>query len=201
MSKTHANIRDDTGRARMAECDLVMKGGITSGIVYPRLVSDLSAHFRFRNIGGASAGAIAATMTAAAEAGRLAAAPGQELVPFQRLATIPDTLGRSLARLFQPSDDAGAAFDVLMALIVPRRLAFMKWPSALVVVARRRIATFAVAAVLVLVLAGLCGLFIAGCPGTALGIVLAVVRAAILAVPAAITTGLIVATAFSSWQR
>jgi predicted acylesterase/phospholipase RssA len=52
------------------ECDLVMEGGITSGIVYPPAVLELAEKFRFRSIGGASAGAIAAALTAAAELGR-----------------------------------------------------------------------------------------------------------------------------------
>ncbi|MGZ7032569.1 MAG: patatin-like phospholipase family protein, partial [Thermoanaerobaculia bacterium] len=51
----------------MRKCDLVMKGGITSGIVYPAAVSELSREFEFVNIGGTSAGAIAAALTAAAE--------------------------------------------------------------------------------------------------------------------------------------
>src|SRR5437660_9500018 len=55
---------------RTRECDLVMKGGITSGVVYPSAVQKLSNVYRFRNIGGASAGAIAAAITAAAEYGR-----------------------------------------------------------------------------------------------------------------------------------
>ena len=41
-------------------CDLVMKGGVTSGIVYPKAISRLAAHYHFKNIGGSSAGAIAA---------------------------------------------------------------------------------------------------------------------------------------------
>jgi predicted acylesterase/phospholipase RssA len=53
------------------ECDLVMKGGITSGIVYPRAVLALKEQgYYFRCIGGTSAGAIAAAATAAAEFGR-----------------------------------------------------------------------------------------------------------------------------------
>lgn len=39
------------------ECDLVMKGGITSGIVYPLAVVEISKAFRLRSIGGTSAGA------------------------------------------------------------------------------------------------------------------------------------------------
>ena len=54
----------DTGRRF---CDLVMKGGITSGIVFPTAVAQLSTQYRFRHIGGTSAGAIAAAGAAAAE--------------------------------------------------------------------------------------------------------------------------------------
>ena len=49
------------------ECDLIMKGGITSGIVYPKAIEALSREYRFRSIGGSSAGAIGAVLTAAAE--------------------------------------------------------------------------------------------------------------------------------------
>ena len=38
-------------------CNLVMKGGITSGIVYPPVVDELAKNYRFDHIGGASAGA------------------------------------------------------------------------------------------------------------------------------------------------
>ena len=48
-------------------CDLVMKGGITSGIVYPNAVLALAKEFRIKNIGGTSAGAIAAAVSAAAQ--------------------------------------------------------------------------------------------------------------------------------------
>ncbi|MGE0490104.1 MAG: patatin-like phospholipase family protein [Vulcanimicrobiota bacterium] len=51
------------------ECDLVMKGGLTSGIVYPPAVLALADEYTFRNIGGTSAGAIAAAATAAAQMG------------------------------------------------------------------------------------------------------------------------------------
>jgi hypothetical protein len=44
-----------------------MKGGITSGVVYPTAISELAKHFRLRSIGGTSAGAIAAATAAAAE--------------------------------------------------------------------------------------------------------------------------------------
>ena len=36
------------------ECDIIMKGGITSGVVYPRAILRLSEQYRFRSIGGTS---------------------------------------------------------------------------------------------------------------------------------------------------
>ena len=42
-------------------CDLVMKGGITSGVVYPKAIDELAHEYMFKNIGGTSAGAIAAS--------------------------------------------------------------------------------------------------------------------------------------------
>jgi predicted acylesterase/phospholipase RssA len=49
------------------ECDMVMQGGITSGIVYPAAILRLAQRFRLKTIGGTSAGAIAAAVAAAAE--------------------------------------------------------------------------------------------------------------------------------------
>src|ERR671930_2470083 len=49
------------------QCDLVMKGGITSGVVYPRAISRIARDYRLVNVGGASAGAIAAVVAAACE--------------------------------------------------------------------------------------------------------------------------------------
>ena len=50
--------------------DLAMRGGATSGVVYPLAVCEIARDMRVRNVGGASAGAIAAACTAAAELGR-----------------------------------------------------------------------------------------------------------------------------------
>lgn len=55
---------------QLPPCDLVMKGGSTSGVVYPPVIAELSRKYRFSNIGGTSAGAIAAAVTASAEYGR-----------------------------------------------------------------------------------------------------------------------------------
>jgi len=46
-------------------CDIVMKGGITSGVVYPGAIISLAKRYRFRSIGGTSAGAIAAAIAPA----------------------------------------------------------------------------------------------------------------------------------------
>ena len=59
------------------ECDLIMKGGITSGIVYPLAITEIAKAFRLRSIGGTSAGAIAAAAAAAAELGRQRYQQGQ----------------------------------------------------------------------------------------------------------------------------
>ncbi|MCY1139269.1 patatin-like phospholipase family protein [Actinoplanes sp. Pm04-4] len=50
--------------------DLTMRGGTTSGVVYPLAVCEIARDRRIRNVGGASAGAIAAAAAAAAEYGR-----------------------------------------------------------------------------------------------------------------------------------
>src|SRR5688572_28779260 len=75
-----------------------MKGGITSGVVYPPAVLALAERYRFRSIGGTSAGAIAAALTAAAEYDRAGGG-------FRRLAAISERLGEGtfLLDLFQPS--------------------------------------------------------------------------------------------------
>ena len=93
-------------------CDLVMKGGITSGVVYPWAVCELATTYRFRNIGGTSAGAIAAVAAAAAEFGRDSSDGG-----FRRLAALPDWLkqGRNLRDLFQPEPTTRPLFRLISA--------------------------------------------------------------------------------------
>jgi len=105
------------------KCDLVLKGGITSGVVYPRLITQLSKHYRFQNIGGASAGAIAAAGCAAAEYARQT---GKGTTGFTELDKLADQLGKSgyvrrlpkrsmLLGLFQPSAALRDHFEVLVA--------------------------------------------------------------------------------------
>lgn len=52
------------------DCDIVMKGGVTSGVVYPYAILELARRYRFRSVGGTSAGGIAAAFAAAAEFAR-----------------------------------------------------------------------------------------------------------------------------------
>src|SRR5947208_7936206 len=81
-------------------CDLVMKGGITSGVVYPLAVCELAKKYSFKNIGGASAGAIAAATAAAAEYGRRTGAK-KDSSGFTGLEKVPGWLARNLSSLFQ----------------------------------------------------------------------------------------------------
>src|SRR5271165_4269362 len=82
-------------------CDIVMKGGVTSGVVYPALVAELSKSYRFKNIGGPSVGAIAAACAAAAEYGR----QHGDVNAFQGLEQISTDLGKPgfILSLFQPT--------------------------------------------------------------------------------------------------
>ena len=97
-------------------CDLVMKGGVTSGVVYPAAVLALKDRYRFVNIGGASAGAIAAAVTAAAEYARDDAAPAAD--GFARLADVRAELQQPglLPRLFQPTKETRPALELLLAV-------------------------------------------------------------------------------------
>src|SRR5258708_7306448 len=83
----HSESTDVTERL---ECDIVMAGGVTSGIIYPGAVAMIARRYRFRSIGGTSVGAIAAAVTAAAEYGRLTS---QKPDAFELVATLPKTLG------------------------------------------------------------------------------------------------------------
>jgi len=95
------------------ECDLVMKGGVTSGIVYPPIVLKLAEKYHFRSIGGTSAGAIAAAVTAAAEYGR-------DKGGFTKLKEISEQLSQEkfLRNLFQPSEETQPLMDTLEAVFI-----------------------------------------------------------------------------------
>ncbi len=92
------------------QCDLIMQGGITSGVVYPPAVLKLARRYRFRSIGGTSAGAIAAAAAAAAELGR-------DSGGFERLAQVPDDIAGRLSSLFQPAPPFRGAYAVFVACL------------------------------------------------------------------------------------
>jgi predicted acylesterase/phospholipase RssA len=100
-----------TTASPVRHCDIVMKGGITSGVIYPLTAVQLSKDYVFKNVGGTSAGAIAAAAVAAAEYGR-GAGTGSG---FDGLAKLPQWLGPNLSSLFQPSHTTRPLFSLLIA--------------------------------------------------------------------------------------
>jgi predicted acylesterase/phospholipase RssA len=93
-------------------CDIVMKGGITSGVVYPLALVELAKKYRFSSIGGTSAGAIAAAAAAAAEYGRQKEGAG-----FDRLAKIPQEVGPNLLSQFQPTPLLKALLNIFIGTL------------------------------------------------------------------------------------
>lgn len=120
------------------ECNLIMEGGVTSGIIYPPAIVELARAYRLRKLGGTSAGAIAAACAAAAELGRLRGRPQS----FSDLEALAHSLasrpaGRKdgptqLQLLFQPQDTTRGLFDAAFALQRARG----RLPAALLGVAR-----------------------------------------------------------------
>lgn len=100
-------------------CDLVMKGGLTSGVVYPRAVVTLSRKYRFENIGGTSAGAIAAAVTAAAEYGR-------EKGGFAKVEALPQDLSKTLLEKFQPTPQLAPLFRLALAALSRKPAALLR---------------------------------------------------------------------------
>lgn len=170
-------------------CDVVMKGGITSGIVYPRAITELASRYRFVNVGGSSAGAIAAAAAAAAEHGREASGGAS----FARLWELPDEVAApgtagptAIFDLFLPDPATRDAFELASSLVVARKV---PWP-----LLRRRLAAVGVrsplpwAAGFALLTLALAGLTAAGVlavwPGL-FGIALALVATAVAALATA----------------
>ncbi len=105
-------------------CDVVMKGGITSGVVYPSAIAELASKYELRNIGGASAGAIASAGAAAAEYRRQKETnPEKKSAGFDRLQGLADELGQRdgahsrLFHLFLPSKQAQPIFSILTRIL------------------------------------------------------------------------------------
>ena len=98
-------------------CDLILNGGVASGVVYPWAVVELARRYRFRRIGGNSVGAMAAALAAAAEYGRCCSNPDA----FEVLRRTPgdlaeeDAQGRTqMLRLFQPPPALRRLFECFL---------------------------------------------------------------------------------------
>ena len=72
MTRTATNFPDpDHVSDYLAHsADLTMRGGTAAAVTYPLGVCALAEHYIFRRVGGSSAGAVTAALTAAAELGR-----------------------------------------------------------------------------------------------------------------------------------
>src|SRR5688500_4902762 len=165
-------------------CDVVMKGGITSGVVYPHAVCELAQTYRLRNVGGTSAGAIAAAAAAAAELGR-------DADGFRKLAALPAWIsaGDNLFSLFQPQPPTRRLFRFLVAgLGSPRGRALRllgagvrSFPLAVLAGALPGAALVVLSAFYaesaVMLVAGVLGGLLLLCVGVALGLIAGVLRA------------------------
>ena len=118
--------RDGLGRTTespgtLLDCDIVMAGGVTSGIIYPGAVAMIARRYAFQSIGGTSVGAIAAAVTAAAEYGRRT---GSNPNAFEQVAALPKSLGEvaddghsRLFHLFTPEPSTGPLFSLVTPLL------------------------------------------------------------------------------------
>lgn len=94
-------------------CDLIMQGGVASGVVYPLAIMEIAKKHELRGVGGTSAGAIGAVVAAAAEYGRRR----RTGTGYAQLAALSkDILDKGIGRLFQPTAGMAGPFDLLVAL-------------------------------------------------------------------------------------
>ncbi len=104
------------------ECDIVMKGGITSGAVFPQALTEIAKTYRYKNIGGTSAGALAAVATAAAEYGRQTGG-GTSFAGFEKLSKWfgekpkKKSDNTNLYNLFQPQESTKSLFNIFIATL------------------------------------------------------------------------------------
>lgn len=100
-------------------CDLVMKGGITSGVLYPSMVREIAEKMHFVGIGGTSAGAIAAALTAAAEYRR------RQTGSFEGFEMLEETAHEfaapgKLFSLFRPDKGTSELFETFLKVLQGR---------------------------------------------------------------------------------
>ena len=118
---------DDFRAPPEGPCDLILEGGIASGVVHPYVVLELARKHRLNAIGATSAGANAGVLAAAAEYARTVRGdPGG----FLRMKKICDARAGALGDLFQ--EEPG--FEPVMALfkgrggLLPRALTAFRTP-------------------------------------------------------------------------
>jgi hypothetical protein len=142
-------------------CDLVMKGGVTSGIVYPLAVQRLSTEYWFKNIGGTSAGAIAAGVTAAAECRRRRT--GDQL-GFDRVAKLPLDLMEDnfLLSLFRPDPSTVRVFEVVLSAMSAKQAGDNIWTAVGTRLLANFLGPFALAVLLVAVFVSILTLLLHG---------------------------------------
>lgn len=180
-------------------CDLIMKGGITSGVVYPQAACRLATRYRLRRLGGASAGAIAAALTAAAEyhrrhpPARAAAGPAG----FVRLAAIPTDLGTDLGALFQPVRATRPAHSILMTAAAPGR---GKVARALATVVRLVAAAPLVFALLLVLLLVPLGIWVLTRPAGQPAVSWPLLWSGLALLPGALVLALLATTAWVLWR-
>ena len=103
-------------------CDVVLTGGVASGVVYPWAVLEIAREFRLRHIGGTSVGAMAACLAAAAEYGRRNGHPNAFEVlrraPGELAECADDPQGRTrMLRLFQPAPQGRRLFGLFVEAV------------------------------------------------------------------------------------
>lgn len=130
-------------------CNLVMKGGVTSGVIFPGSIAEFATVYRFEQLGGTSAGAIAAALAAAAEYRRRESQTSNKAgkLPvldihdgFDKLWKISDELGEKTASgttklqaLFAPNTSTQSLYELIVAAShkdrVPLRVgvALLRW--------------------------------------------------------------------------
>jgi hypothetical protein len=96
-----------------------MKGGITSGVLYPSTVRVIAEKMHFVGIGGTSAGAIAAALTAAAEYRRRRTGSFEGFEMLEATAREFAAPGRLLG-LFRPDKETSELFETFLKVLQGR---------------------------------------------------------------------------------
>ena len=138
------------------QCDVIMKGGITSGVVYPLTVCKLATKYRLRSIGGASAGAIAAAVAAAAEHRRQRDGSDEG---YRTLQSLPTEIAQRLQNLFQPMTGTRRFHRVMLKALDSEKGAARRWLGVIGAIIRQKFGWFLVG-LLVALLISLPGLIV-----------------------------------------